>query len=72
MDSTSWLYTIEVQFLLAFLLRNQDNNSGVIHVLGPMITHQVSIVYEVMPAILEETASVTENDRYLLNLANIQ
>jgi hypothetical protein len=38
MNSTSWLSTDEVQFLFAFLLRNQDNTSGVFHVLGPMIT----------------------------------
>ena len=72
MDSTSWLSTDEVQFLFAFLLRNQDNNSGVVHVLGPMITHKVGHVYKLMPAILEEKATVTEHDSYLSNLADIQ
>jgi hypothetical protein len=53
MDSTSWLYTDEVHFLFAFLLHTQDNNSGVVHALGPMITHKVGLVYQLMPAILE-------------------
>ena len=72
MDSTSWLFTDKVQFLFAFLLRNQDNNSGVVHVLGPMITHKVGLVYELMPAILEDKATVTEHDCYLSTLADIQ
>jgi hypothetical protein len=38
MHSTSWLCTDEVQFLLAFLLCNEEKNKGLFHVLGPMIT----------------------------------
>jgi hypothetical protein len=72
MHSTSWLCTDEVQFLFAFLLRNQDSTSGVIHVLGPMITHKVALVYEVMPAILHDKVTEIEHHQYLYNLEGIQ
>jgi hypothetical protein len=72
MHSRSWICTDEVQFLLAFLLRNQDRTSGVFHLLGPMITHKVALVYEVVPAILHGKATDTEQCQYLSNLEDIQ
>ena len=72
MDSTSWLSTDEIQFLLAFLLCNEENNSGVFHVLGPMITHKVALVYEVMPAILNENATEMDQRTYQSNMEGIQ
>jgi hypothetical protein len=72
MNSTSWLKTDEVQFLFAFLLRNQDKTSGVFHVLGPWITHRVALGHEVMPAILHDKATDTEHRQYLSNLEDIQ
>ena len=72
MHSTSWLFTDEVQFLLAFLLHNQEKNKGVFHVLGPMITHKVSIVYEAMSAILQRTATDIDHRTYEKTLEDIQ
>ena len=72
MHSTSWLCTDEVQFLLAFLLRNEEKNKGVFHVLGPMITHKVSIVYQHLSAILKGTATDTDHRAYQSNLEDIQ
>ena len=57
MHSSSWLCTDEVQFLLTFLLRNEEKNKGLFHVLGPMITHKTTILYNAMKAIAEETAT---------------
>ena len=47
LNSTSWLSTDEIQFLLAFLMHNHDHdesNSGVFHVLAPFITHKAALV----------------------------
>jgi hypothetical protein len=72
MNSTSWLSMDEIQFLLAFLLRNPHENMGVFHVLGPMITHKVALVCDVMPAIHSENATVEQQGTYSFNMQGIQ
>jgi hypothetical protein len=72
MHSTSWLSTDEIQFLLAFLLHNQDNDIGVFHVLGPMITLKVALVYAVMSEILDNKATETEHHTYQSNPEDMQ
>jgi hypothetical protein len=67
LDSQSWLSTDEIQFLFAFLLRNQDSNTF-FHVLGPTITHKVAIVQEAMSKILEETATDKDCSAYDYNI----
>jgi hypothetical protein len=72
MNATSWLHTDEIQFLFAFLLRNQHDTRGVFHVLGPMITHKLSLVCEVMPAVNSESATVEQQRTYEANMQGIQ
>jgi len=57
MNATSWLKTDEIQFLFGLLLRNQHDHKGLLHVLGPMITHKVSLVFKVMEAITSDSAT---------------
>jgi hypothetical protein len=47
LNSTSWLATDEIQFLLAFLLRNPESISGWFHLLGPWILDTLSTIYEI-------------------------
>ena len=54
-NQTSWLRTDEIQFLLAFLNRNQQNSF--FHVLGPSTTDTLSQLYKTMTKILEESAT---------------
>jgi hypothetical protein len=72
MNSTSWLCTDEIQFLFALLLCNQHDNSGVFHVLGPMITHKVALVCGLMPAINSENATFEQQRTYQCNMQGIQ
>jgi hypothetical protein len=48
-DDDSWLKTDDVQFLLAFLMRNKISNNGFVHVLDPSITKRAMDVYDLMP-----------------------
>ena len=71
LDLQSWLSTDEIQFLFAFLLRNQDSNQF-FHVLDPAITNKVATVQEAMQKILEETATDEDHRAYEYNLEGIQ
>jgi hypothetical protein len=71
MDSQSWLSTDEIQFLFAFLLRNEASNTS-FHVVGPDITNKVAIVQEALSKILKETASDEDHRAYDYNLECIQ
>jgi hypothetical protein len=67
----SWLSTDEIQFLVAFLTRNQESNRF-FHVLCPTITHKIAIVYASMSAILAGTANEEQHSSYGSNLTYIQ
>lgn len=71
MNSQGWLFTNEIQFLFAFLLHNPECNRF-FHVLGPMITNKVAIVYEVMPRILDGSATDKDCSTYNCNIEGIQ
>jgi hypothetical protein len=47
LNSTSWLATDEIQFLLAFLMRNPESITGWFHVLGPSILDTLSTIYKI-------------------------
>jgi hypothetical protein len=49
MNDKSWLRTDEIRFICALLLHNPESNRF-FHVLGPMITNRMSIVYDVFRA----------------------
>jgi hypothetical protein len=55
LNTSSWLRTDEIQFLLAFLTRNQE--SSFFHILGPSITHTLSELYVTMPLVMRNKAT---------------
>jgi flagellar assembly factor FliW len=67
----SWLNTDHLQFLLAFLLRNPENNSGFFHVVPPFIMHKVALFCKVMPRIADGTGNDNDQITYQSNLEGI-
>jgi hypothetical protein len=53
-------------------MRNHESNSGIFHVLGPTITHKVSLVYGVLPSILEGNSTEADHDTFKYSIEKIQ
>jgi hypothetical protein len=68
-DTSSWLRTDEIQFLLAFLTRNQE--SSFFHVLGPSITHTLSELYKTMPQVMRDKATDEDKKAHKTNLSAV-
>jgi hypothetical protein len=64
-NTSSWLRTDEIQFLLAFLTRNEENSF--FHVLGPSIMDTLSKLYQTMPTVLQGTATDEDNKAHKKN-----
>jgi hypothetical protein len=62
-NSETWLSTDEIQFLFAYLLRNQICNRS-FHVIPPFITQSVADLYDVFPQNVHETATDKEKEQY--------
>jgi hypothetical protein len=54
MTSSSWLKTDQIQLLCAFLMRDIDGNTGLLHVLSPSITKNIHDLHDVMPVMMEK------------------
>jgi hypothetical protein len=67
MNDHSWLRTDEIQFICALLLRNHESNR-LFHVLGPTITHQISILYKSFQRAKEGTQTEKEKREYENNM----
>jgi hypothetical protein len=69
LNQTSWLRTDEIQFLLAFLIRNQQNSF--FHVLGPSTTDTLSQLYKTMTKILEKSATERDYKSHDSNMSSL-
>jgi Ulp1 protease family, C-terminal catalytic domain len=70
MNDHSWLRTDEIQFICALLLCNHESNR-LFHVLGPMITHQISIFYKSFQRAKEGTQTEKQKREYENNMDGI-
>jgi hypothetical protein len=66
-----WLNTDDIQFIVAFLMRNKESNNS-FHVLCPTITHKIALVYKYLAAKQAGNANDEQRRSYHSNLMYIQ